>query len=149
MKPLFDPRVQDLHPTLFYPPEFDEITFGILGISQNQIGLADGARYSLGEVPAEPRVSALRIAQEGEVMDSEDPLASTERGKYVVGGVKEVEGPGEKVSGERQPQPLPEDGNPMRGKRQIAKSKIDGKGNLLFGATRYQEKVFVLPIQLG
>jgi len=146
MKPLFDPRVQDLHPTRFYPQEFDEVPLRILGIGQNQISLADRARDGLGEVPAQPGVSALWIAQEGEVMDREESLASTERREHVVGGVKKVEWPGEKVSGERHPQPLPEDGSPVRGKGQIPKSKIGGNGTLLFGATSHQEKIFVLPI---
>jgi hypothetical protein len=120
-----------------------------LGISQKQVGLAYRTRYGLGEVPAQPGISALWVAQEGEVMDSEDALAPTEGREHKVGRVKEVKWPGEKVSGERHPQPLPEDGNPMRGKRQIAKSKIDGKGTFLFRATSHQKKVFILPIQLG
>jgi hypothetical protein len=149
MKPLFDPWVQDLHPILFYSQEFDEVTLCILGIGQKQVGLADRAGDGLGEVPAQPGVSALWIAQEGEVMDSEDSLAPTEGREHKVGRVKEVEGPGEEVSGERHPQPLPEDGSPVRGKRQIAKSKIDGKGTFLFRATSHQKKVFILPIQLS
>jgi len=146
MKPLFDPRVQDFHPTRFYPQEFDEVTLCILGIGQNQVGLADRTGDGLGQVPAQPGVSALWIAQEGQVMDSEDSLASTEGREHVVGGVKEVERPGEKVNGEREAQPLPEDGSPVRGKRQIPRLEIGGKGTLLFGATSHQEKVFVLPI---
>ena len=149
MKPLFDPWVQDLHPILFYSQEFDEVTLCILGIGQKQVGLANRAGDSLCEVPAQPGISALWIAQEGEVMDSEDSLAPTEGREHKVGRVKEVKWAGEKVSGKWDAQPLPEDGNPMRGKRQIAKSKIDGKGTFLFRATSHQEKVFVLPIQLG
>jgi hypothetical protein len=146
MKPLFDPWVQDLHPPLFYPQEFDEVSLRILGIGQNEVGLADRARDRLGEVPEQPRVSALWVAQEGEVMDSEDLLAATKGREHVVGGVKEVERAGEKVSREGHPQPLPEDGSPMRGKRQIPRHEIVRKGAFLFGTTGHQKTVFVLPI---